>query len=305
MRDVSSIQPVPAGTGVQRMREIKGVPAAPKREPMSHKGRYGHALVLAGSPRMTGAALLTATACARAGAGLVTLGMPAAIHHLLAPAILEVMSLPLPSTPDGGFSRDAIQPAIDFATGVTAVALGPGIATENDTAAFAARLVQRLRPPLVLDADGLNCLTKNPAALRAATAPRILTPHPGEAARLAGTTVAEIQDDRTAAAHDLAERFGATVVLKGHRTVVTDGDRFRVNLTGNPGLATGGSGDILTGIIAGLLAQGMDIFDAASLGVHLHGLAGDLAAKRLGFHSLIAGDLLTELGPAFLAHARP
>jgi NAD(P)H-hydrate epimerase len=283
---------------------VDTLPALPSRPADSHKGTFGHLLVLAGSPRMAGAAVLATFGGLRSGAGLVTLGIPAAIHACAASGVRSAMTLPLPATPAGTFSRDAIQPAIDFTAGrVTAIALGPGITTDDETVAFATRLVQRIRLPLVLDADGLNCAAKSPASLRTSPAPRILTPHPGEASRLLDRRTEKIQADRKAAAHDLAEAFGCVAVLKGHGTIVADRERMYVNRTGNAGMATGGAGDVLTGVIGGLAAQGMDPFDAAVLGVHVHGRAGDLAVREIGEISLIAEDLLRFLGPAFLSLA--
>ncbi|MCU0727323.1 MAG: NAD(P)H-hydrate dehydratase [Planctomycetes bacterium] len=278
--------------------EITAIPSLPPRDPEAHKGDFGHLLVLAGSPRMTGAALLAVRAGLRAGAGLVTLGMPAAIHVLVAPAMLEGMALPLPCTSEGAFSEAAVLPVLDFLNRATAACLGPGITSEDETVLFVSRVIQRTRAPLVLDADGLNCLAKAPNMLRAAAGPRILTPHPGEAARLLGCPTAAIQADRHGAAETLARRYGAIVVLKGRGTVVSDGTTHFVNRTGNPGMATGGAGDVLTGLIGGLLAQHIAPFDAAILGVHLHGLAGDLAAARVGIHALIAGDILEHLPAA-------
>ncbi len=286
------------------MKEIDRLPAVPSRAPEDHKGRFGHVLVLAGSPRMTGAALLTARAAARAGAGLVTLGVPHAVHALIAPAVLEGMTLPLPCTTDGVFSEDATLPTLDFANDVAAAALGPGIGTEEETVLFVSRVAQRARPPMVVDADGLNCLAKSANVLRAAAGPRVITPHPGEAARLLGTTAAAVQTDRRAAVQALAEKFACVALLKGHRTLITDGESLYENPTGNPGMATGGAGDVLTGVVAGLLAQGLSPLDAAVLGAHAHGLAGDLAARRMGMTALIAGDILDHLGEAWLALER-
>lgn len=283
------------------MRFVTSIPALPPRPADSHKGTFGHLLVLAGSLRMSGAALLTARAALRSGPGLVTLGLPASVHPCLASAIQSNMSLPLPSTRTGTFSREAIQPALDFiGRRITAVALGPGITTEDEAFAFATRVAQRARCPLVLDADGLNCVAKAPETIRAAVAPRILTPHPGEAARLLGRKTAQIQADRKAAVLELANVFNAVVVLKGHRTLVADRERMYENATGNPGMATGGAGDVLTGIIGGLLAQGMSPFDAAVVGTFVHGRAGDLAAAKIGQTALIAEDLVSWLGCAFL-----
>jgi hydroxyethylthiazole kinase-like uncharacterized protein yjeF len=257
---------------------------------------------------MTGAALLATFAGLRSGAGLVTLGMPSGLHALVAPAMLSAMSLPLP--PEGGllFAPEAVEPALEFAAGVTAIALGPGVTTEETVAQFVVEIAERARCPMVIDADGLNCLASGPAGWSADTGGsadlggRVLTPHPGEAARLLLRSVREIQEDRLGAAGELARRHGAVAVLKGHGTIVTDGQVFYRNRTGNPGMATGGTGDVLTGLIGGLLAARMSPFDAAVLGVHLHGLAGDLAASRVSEPALTAGDLLDSLGPAFLAH---
>lgn len=282
------------------MKTVTEIPSPPERPEDSHKGTFGHLLVLAGSTRMGGAAILTSRAALRSGPGLVTLGLPAPLQPFVAPAVPSCLTLPLPATREGSFSRDAIQPALDFLGGkVTAVAMGPGLTTDDDTVQFAMRVAQRSRVPLVLDADGLNCAAKMPAPLRASQSPRVLTPHPGEASRLLGRKTAAVQEDRVGAATEIAATFSAVVVLKGHRTLVTDGDRLYENRTGNAGMATGGMGDVLTGIVGGLLAQGMEPFDAAVLGVHVHGRAGDLAAEEVGRISLVAEDLERWLGPAF------
>ncbi len=283
------------------MQEVRAIPTPLPRARDAHKGSFGHLLVLAGSLRMTGAALLTTGAGLRSGAGLVTLGMPAGLHPLIAPAMLAAMSLPLP--PDDGthFSPPAVEPALAFADGVTALALGPGISTAEPVVKFVREIALNARVPAVIDADGLNCLALSGADLSAARGPRVLTPHPGEAARLLGISVGEVQADRRAAAARLALGTSSLVALKGRGTVVTDGVRCFVNETGNPGMATGGTGDVLTGLIGGLLAGRMSPFDATVLGVHLHGLAGDLAASHLSEQALTAPDLLDHLGPAFLA----
>ena len=254
---------------------------------------------------MTCAALLATGAGLRSGAGLVTLGMPAGIHSLIAPAMLSAMSLPLPPDHRTCFGPEAVEPALEFAEGVTAIALGPGISTADTVVQFVRSISTRSPCPLVIDADGLNCLAGGPEQLGSDSRAVVLTPHPGEAARLLDCTVAEIQVDRLGAAAELARRYRAVVVLKGHQTIVSDGESFYRNLTGNPGMATGGTGDVLTGLIGGLLAQRMPALDAAILGVHLHGLAGDLAAATLSEPALTAADLLDHIGPAFLELARP
>jgi NAD(P)H-hydrate epimerase len=282
------------------MREILEIPELPERKPDAHKGHFGHTFVLAGSLRMTGAALLTTRAALRGGSGLVTLGVPASVHPLVTPAILGAMTLPLPATPEGTFARDAAAPALEFAETVTAVALGPGVTTHEGTVDFVREIAKRAAAPVVLDADGLNALHGRPEPLLAAAEPRVLTPHPGEAARLLGVTTGDVQADRLAAATELAERYRSVAVLKGAGTIVTDGERFAINGTGNPGMATGGSGDVLTGLVAAFLAAGMEAFDAAHLAAHVHGRAGDLAAEAFSETALTARDIVDHLGPAFL-----
>ncbi len=284
---------------------VDSPPPIPRRRPDSHKGHYGHLLVLAGSLRMGGAAILTTRAALRSGPGLVTLGVPRAIHPLVVSAVPSAMTLPLPCTRDASFSSEAIQPVLDFADRISAVALGPGITTGDETVTFATRIAQRACRPLVLDADGINCVAKVSRTLRGCRDPRILTPHPGEASRLLGRPTSAIQADRPAAAEELALKFGAVVVLKGHHTLVTDGRRIYTNRTGNPGMATGGMGDVLTGIIGGLLAQGIDAFDAAVLGVAVHALAGDLAAAELSELAVTAEEVLGRLGEAWRRLSEP
>ena len=278
---------------------VTQVPSPPERPKTSHKGDYGHLLILAGSRHMVGAAILSSRAALRSGVGLVTLGIPYPLQALVAPVIPGAMTLPLPATPEITFSDDAIQPALNMVPRISAIALGPGISTHDLTVTFATRIAQRANIPLVLDADGINCLAKTNRTLKGCTSPRILTPHPGEAGRLLNRATGLIQADRASSALELARKFGAVVVLKGHETLVSDQERTFMNRTGNPGMATGGSGDVLTGIIGALLAAGMEAFSAAVLGVHVHGLAGDLAAEAGSMTSLIAEDLIEHLGPAF------
>lgn len=273
-------------------------PQIPKRARDAHKGVFGRVLILAGSPRMTGAALLCGGGALKAGAGLVTLGIPARIHPWIATRVTCEMTLPLADTAGGAFSWKAAEAALEFLAGADAFALGPGLGTDADTRDFVRDVTRRAPCPGVVDADGLNTLTGQLEALRQAPAPRILTPHPGECARLLGTTIEEVQADRPGAARRLARETGAVVALKGRGTVVDDGARVFVNDTGNPGMASGGTGDVLTGVAAGLLAGGMAPFDAAALAVRIHGRAGDLAARRVGEVSLTAADLLQSLADA-------
>jgi NAD(P)H-hydrate epimerase len=262
-----------------------------EREPGTHKGDYGHALILAGSPGKAGAAILAARAAVRAGAGLVTAAVPEAILDVVDLGSIESMTLPL----------RALDDVLDAVEGKSVLALGPGLGQERETVEAVRRIAREVALPLVLDADGINAFAGRVADLAGRSAETVLTPHPGELGRLLGVPAAEVQADRLAAVRRAAAEAEAVVVLKGYRTLVaTPGGEVHVNPTGNPGMATGGTGDVLTGLIAGLLAQGLGALDAARLGVYLHGRAGDLAAARTGETALAAGDLLTYLPAAFL-----
>lgn len=264
----------------------------PRRKADTHKGDYGRLLVVAGSPGMTGAAVLASEAAYRSGVGLVYLCGPARVADIL--SIKQTCAV-VRSFGEKGAASQILRHAEDC----TAAVVGPGLSTVPRTAAAIRKVVQHLRIPFVLDADGLNAFAPSPLRLARATAPRVLTPHPGEASRLLGCSTTEIQADRRGAARELSRRFGAVAVLKGHRTVVTDGRRIFINRTGNPGMATGGSGDVLAGMIGALLAQGLPPYEAACLGVERHGRAGDWAARRYGQVSMMATDLLEALPHVF------
>jgi len=266
------------------------LPALPKRRPDAHKGDCGRVLIVAGSRGMAGAAVLAANAAYRGGAGLVTLAVPEGIVDTVAAlqVCAIVRALPLK---ESEIEADVI-------------AAGPGLGTDFAAVSEVRKLVATTKLPLILDADGLNAIDEHPELLEAGGPPRILTPHPGELARLTGSTPAAVNRARRKSAEAAARRFKSIVVLKGRGTVVTDGKRTQINGTGNPGMATGGAGDVLTGLIAALVGQGLKPFDAARLGVHLHGRAGDLAAEKLGLHSMMASDLLDFLPAAFLEHGR-
>ncbi|MHC5056529.1 MAG: NAD(P)H-hydrate dehydratase [Planctomycetota bacterium] len=280
------------------------MPQLPERAPDTNKGDFGSVFVVAGSVGMTGAASLTAEAAGRAGAGLVFLLCPDATWGVLASQLREVLVRPVgPEGAEAWCPRAAVDVTGFIArTGGrrTAVAMGPGIGRGPGAAECVRELAAALAHPLVLDADGLNAFEGRAQELASRAAPTILTPHPGEAYRLAGKFDGRNNGERREAAIRLSRATGAVVVLKGHRTVITDGERTETNETGNPGMATGGSGDVLTGLIAGLVAGGMGAFDAARLGAHVHGLAGDLAAGEVGQTSLIAGDVLRHLPAAFV-----
>jgi NAD(P)H-hydrate epimerase len=266
----------------------------PSRAFGSHKGNFGHLLVLAGSAGKTGAAALTAEAALRAGAGLVTLGVPASLNDVLEVKLTEAMTLPLPEAAAArALGAAAWAPIMEFLDDKTTVALGPGIGTHPETRELVARLGRDLACPMVIDADGINSLAGAAAGLKDAAGPRILTPHPGEMARLVGRTTPEVQARRLDLARDTAAQFGVTLVLKGAQTVVAAPDgRAWINATGNPALASGGTGDVLTGLMGGFLAQGLAPWDAARLGVYLHGLAADFFVSRHGPRGMVAGDLL-------------
>jgi NAD(P)H-hydrate epimerase len=262
-------------------------PLVPRRGAGDHKGTNGHVLVIAGSPGKTGAALLAAEAAVRGGAGLTTLATDPACFEAVQGRVREVMTAPL--------AADAGALAA-LAKGKRALVWGPGMPTAPEWGEFLRGALARLGVPAVVDADGLNHLAADVSAARAATGPLVLTPHPGEAARLLGRTTEEVQADRVAAARALADATGAVVVLKGARTVVAaPGGLAALNASGNPGLGTGGTGDVLSGLLGALLAQGLAAWDAARLGVYLHGLAGDLAAAEIGPVGMAAGDLLPRI----------
>jgi hydroxyethylthiazole kinase-like uncharacterized protein yjeF len=275
-------------------------PLLPERRPDSHKGSYGHLLLVAGSTGKAGAAVLAARAAVRAGAGLVTVAVPEPVVAIVNGGSIESMTLPLPAGASGQAAAAAVEVVLAAAAGRTVLALGPGLGQDAETAAAIRRIVLETALPAVVDADGLNAFAGRLGELAGRAAPAVLTPHPGELGRLLGISTAEVQADRPAAARRAAAESGAIVVLKGHRTLVADptGGLY-INPTGNPGMATGGTGDVLTGVLGGLAAQRLQPIVAAQLGVYLHGLAGDLALERLGGRGLAAGDLIEALPAAF------
>lgn len=271
----------------------------PYRPNASHKGDYGRVLLIAGSSGLTGAACLAAEASARSGAGLITLAVPEGLHGIVETKLTEVMTVPLPQTDRQTISLDALTLINGILERADVLALGPGLSTHPETVELVRRLLPSLRIPCVLDADGLNALAGHTDIFKKMQAPVIITPHPGEMSRLTGMPVSKIQEDRLATAEKFASAWGAVVVLKGVPTLVCspDGETY-VNPTGNPGMASGGSGDVLTGIIAGFLAQGMNPVTACAAGVYLHGMAGDLAAVHKGMMGMLAGDILAALPDA-------
>ncbi|HHL40131.1 MAG TPA: NAD(P)H-hydrate dehydratase [Deltaproteobacteria bacterium] len=264
----------------------------------SHKGTYGHLLVAAGSPGKGGAAYMSAAAAMRAGAGLVTLAVPESIAQAMEAKTTEVMTCALAAGADGAFCKASADGARALLEGKSALAVGPGIGASDATASFVSALLREARCPVVVDADGLNVLAGRLDGLKEVEARLVLTPHPGEAARLLGTTAAGVQDHRLASARRLADLTGAVVVLKGAGTVVAAASgKVYVNPTGSAALASAGTGDILTGIIGALLAQGAAPAAAAAAGAYIHGLAAQRLASRGYEAGLVATDLLEALPP--------
>ncbi len=262
----------------------------------THKGSYGHALIIGGSSGMSGAAVMTSWAALRCGAGLVTLALPEKIMAA-AQLVPEVMSRGLPSTPEGAISSEAC-PIIENLLGATAVcAVGPGMSRYEDGNAIVRTVLEKAGIPVLIDADGLNALQADIGILKDRQVPVVITPHPGEMARLTNLSVGEIQHERIATSGYYAREWGVTIVLKGNNTIVAHpSGQVYVNMTGNPGMATAGSGDVLSGIITGLIAQGLKPTDAAVAGVYLHGRAGDTASMHLGQRALTATDLIHNMG---------
>jgi hydroxyethylthiazole kinase-like uncharacterized protein yjeF len=247
----------------------------------AHKGRTGHVLVIAGSRGKTGAAAMSAASALRVGAGLVTLGVPESLNPILESLLVEAMTLPLPDQGTGLLLEEAFDAIVQAADAKQSLALGPGMGTASHTRNLTARIIREIDLPMVIDADGLNNLVGHMGGLKARKNSTVLTPHPGEMARLTGLSTKEIQQDRLTAARRLAAETRTHVVLKGARTVVAEPDgRAWINPTGNPGMAAGGMGDVLTGLITGLLAQGCTASEACRAGVFLHGLAADILAQR-------------------------
>jgi NAD(P)H-hydrate epimerase len=279
-------------------RDIRPFMSARPRD--AHKGHFGHVLIAAGSRGRTGAAHLAAAAALRSGAGLVTVATPSSCVPIVASLGAEYMTSALDELTDGTIARSAADVVLGGSYDV--VATGPGLGTGPDQRAFVLALLERAAQPLVLDADALTVVASDLPALRGTPErPVVITPHPGEMARLTGLPAADVQRRRLGVARDFATAHHAYVILKGYRTLVATPDGIvYVNPTGNPGMATGGSGDVLTGMVAGWLAQGLSVTAACLLAVYLHGAAGDLAATDLGETALVAGDLLAHLGAATL-----
>lgn len=262
----------------------------PDRDPWGYKGTFGKLLLLCGSRGYTGAAYLAAMGALRCGAGLVFLGVPESIYAIEAVKLTEPVVFPLPDE-GGRLSEGAIPEILEKLPQMDAVLLGPGLGRSPGTLAVVKAVLEEAVCPVVLDADGINVVAGHKDVLRGRTAPTILTPHDGEFARLGGT----LSENRMESAAALARKLGCIVLLKGHETCITDGTTHYCNKTGNPGMAVGGSGDVLAGMIVGLLGQGLAPIRAAACAAWLHGAAGDLAAQDLGQYAMLPTDLLDRL----------
>lgn len=280
----------------QLLTEDKVRAILPRRAPDDHKGRSGHVLVLGGSPGKTGAPAMSANGAVRSGAGLVTLGVAADLNGTVEPLILESMSLPLPHTKPGILGISALDQILEHTLDKRCVAIGPGLGTHPSTVQLVLQLLKDLTVPLVIDADGLNCMAERPTPFKNTHAPIVITPHPGEMSRLMGIETQTIQTDRVGHARRYACDNGIWVVLKGAATVIADPQgQVWINPTGNPGMASGGMGDVLTGIIAGLIAQQLTPTNAACAGVYLHGLAANHVAQTVSPWGYGAGDLIPAI----------
>ncbi|MBL7085330.1 MAG: NAD(P)H-hydrate dehydratase [Candidatus Omnitrophica bacterium] len=281
-------------------KRIKGI--LPVRKSDSHKGDYGHVFILAGSVGLTGAAYLASRASLLSGSGLVTLGLPKSLNSIMEVKLTEVMTKPLAETVNSTLSLGALPQIKKILPAIDALAVGPGLSRNPQTQKLVHKLLSTVTKPLVLDADGINALIGKLTVFSKIKAKVVLTPHPGEISRLLNLSIAEIQKNRSKIAKEFAQKYNLVLVLKGHRTVVASGKgQIYVNETGNPGMASGGCGDVLTGMIASFLGQGISPYLAAKLAVYVHGLAGDYAAKEKGQISLTAGDVLDKLPQALKA----
>ncbi len=275
-------------------------PLLPRKKNTS-KYDYGHVLVLAGSKGLTGAAILASRTALISGSGLVTLGVPHGLENFFARSLVEIMQLGLPETKEGALGRAAYSKIQGFIRkrNINSLAIGPGLSHSAQTSALVRRLVKNAFLPVVLDADGLNSFCGKAKELRGHPAPLVLTPHEREFERLFGRPLPKKLSGRMVLAKKLSKFYDVVLVLKGHRTLVVEGHRVYVNTTGNPGMAKGGTGDVLTGIIASFIGQGLGVFQAAVWAVYFHGKAGDFAARRKGELSLSAGDLMGALPKVF------
>ncbi len=293
------------------MVKVKNLPKLYSRKNDTHKGSYGRVLVLAGSPGLTGAACLCSKAALRSGSGIVTLGVPESLNPVMEAKLTCVMTHPLPETKGHTLSNYGKKEIKELCESHDIVALGPGLSQQPETKKLILWLIKNIDSDMVIDADGLNALADDVKVLHKIKKSVVLTPHPGEMSRLTGLGAAkDVQKDRLNTASQfvqsiqkkLSNERRLILVLKGDKTIVADSGKIYVNRTGNPGMATAGAGDVLTGVIASLIGQGHDVFDASQLGVYIHGLAGDIAANKKGELSMIASDIIEYLPDAFIKY---
>ena len=268
----------------------------PPRSQDAHKGIMGHVFILAGSLGLTGASVLSALGALRSGAGLVTLGIPKSLNAIVAVKLTEAMTLPLPETSRQTLSLKAEREILNFSKRVNVVALGPGLSRNKATVDLIKHLIKKINVPLVIDADGINALSGEPKILLQRKAATIITPHPGEMSRLINFSIEGIQANRRQIAKKVASQFKTVVILKGRNTVVAapEGETF-INPTGGAGMASGGMGDVLTGVVASFLAQGLSPMSASKLAAYVHGLAADWLVKEKGLRGIIASDVVDKL----------
>lgn len=275
---------------METLNQEKVLAMLPERDPWAHKGDFGRVLLLCGSRGYTGAAALAARGALRMGAGLIFLGVPEDIYEIEAVKLDEPIVFPLPAK-EGKLCKEAIPEILERLECCDACLIGPGLGRGEEVEAVLRAVVEHCRGPLILDADGINGMALHMDELCGRQGPTILTPHDGEFLRLGG----DLTGDRLEGARAMAKKLHAVVLLKGHRTLITDGNRDYCNETGNPGMATGGSGDVLAGMLVSLLGQKISPLEAGAMAAWLHGAAGDLAARRLGQYAMTPTDLLEEL----------
>jgi NAD(P)H-hydrate epimerase len=272
----------------------------PKRPEESNKGDYGKVFIIAGSVGMTGAAYLCSQGALKAGSGLVTCGIPKSLNQIMEIKLTEAMTLPLPETKNHSLSLKAKDEILNFSKKCDSVAIGPGLGQNKETQKLVKELITKIKSPIVLDADGINALNGNMQILKTRKQKTVITPHPGEMSHLIKKDIKYIQSNRKNIAKKIAKETAAVVCLKGHKTVVASPNgKIYINTTGNSGMASGGVGDVLTGIITSFIGQGMDCFSASVVSVYIHGLAGDIATTKKGQFSMIASDIIEYLPNAF------
>lgn len=275
------------------------LPYFSKREKNTHKGTYGHLFILSGSLGKTGAAAMSGKAALKMGAGLVTVGTPKSCVPIVARSMEELMTEPLPETSEWTLSEEGLNKILFLLKGMDAVMIGPGLSVHESTSRLIKKLLPRLDIPMVLDADALNIIADDIEILKELQAPAVLTPHPGEFARLIHSDTGDVVNNKIERVPDFARRYGVHVVLKGYRTLISDPEgHVFINPTGNPGMATGGSGDVLSGMLGAMIIQEEELQPAVTAGVYVHGMSGDIAAEKLGEKSLLAGDIISFLPEA-------